>query len=328
LACSRVVQAAPSSRVLGLALGAALCFMGATPAWACSATAGACTLKPPLATPTHPDNPKPSVSEPRSTDTAHRYAAGAATISRLADGQSTVIRHFPAAMGLNGYVVQIGKSRDVLLYTSRSGRHFFIGGIFSANGTNLSRRYAQRYLPAAARAPSQPAPSAAMVYRGIQKTTWFTVGRPTAPKVLWAGMDPNCIFCHETFERLWPYIRKGLVQLRIMPVGFLKPSSLPKAVTILLSKHPARSWIYDEQHFNVALEEGGIVPRKHLPRDVVAEVRANWAWMNRDGYYGTPLLVWLNRSGKPQVQDGMPLSIQTLLASVQSSARTKARAAK
>lgn len=320
----RVVQKRLTSRTFGFAAGAALFLVSTVPALACNATARACSLQPAPVT-----LPQPlSTVSPKQVIPPGRYVAGARTIEHLANGQSHIIRHFPAAMHLNGYVVQIGGSRDVLIYTSRSGKHFFIGGLFSASGTNLSSRYAHTYLPAAALAPSSPTPKAGAVYQGIQKTTWFTVGNPQAPKVLWAAMDPNCIFCHETFERLLPFIQKGAVQLRIMPVGFLKPSSLPKAVTILESHDPARAWRYDERHFQVTQEEGGIRPLSRLSPEVSAEVRANWSWMNRDGYYGTPLLVWLNRSGKPQVQDGMPLSIPTLLASVQSSARMKARAGK
>lgn len=300
-----------ASRVLGLALGAAL-FFGLEPAsFACSADARVCSLHPSQAIPAlaHPVHPR-TVQD--------RYAAGAATLLGLANHQAKIIRHFPAAMGLNGYVVQIGTARDVLFYTSRNGRYFILGGLFTASGKNLSKVYAQKYLPAAAKAPSTPKPNAAQVLAGIRKTTWFTVGNPKAPKILWAGMDPNCIFCHLTFEHLLPYIQKGEVQLRIMPVGFLKPSSLPKAVTILQSKDPAKAWGYDEAHFNVEMEEGGIVPGNNLSAEDRAEVQANWAWMNRDGYYGTPLLVWKNTDGKAVVEDGMPMSIREVLQDIHS----------
>lgn len=303
------------TRAISVLVGAALFFGAANLAFACPANAGACSISP-SAKPFHV--PVPSVFTPKKK-LGNRYAAGASTISHLADGQSHIIRHFPVAMGMNGYVVQIGDSRDVLIYTSKSGRHFFIGGLFTAQGVNLSKKYAKEYLPAAQLAASSPSPSAASVYKAIQKTTWFALGSHKAPKILWVGFDPNCIFCHETFDRLLPYIRKGEVQLRIMPVGFLKPSSLPKAVTILESKHPAKAWTYDEAHFNVATEEGGIRPLAHLSPEVSAEVRANWAWMNRNGYYGTPLLVWQNTDGKAVVQDGMPMSMKTVISDIGSS---------
>jgi len=238
-------------------------------------------------------------------------------IQKLSNGQAHILHAFPAAMHLNGYAVSIGAGdRDVLFYTSPHAHYFFIGGIFDASGKNLSKEYAHRYLPAALSAPVVHTPHNWL--DSIRHTTWFTVGKPNAPKTLFMVMDPNCIFCHLTWQKLLPYIHSGTLRLHVTLVGFLKPSSAPKAATILLAKDPAKALTYDERHFNEATEEGGTVPALHIPPSVLAEVQANTHWMSQNGIGGTPFLTWKGKDGKVHHLNGMPLHIHQLVSSIAS----------
>ncbi len=290
----------------------------------CSSVTHACTLHPspqvasalPAAPkiPAHPKVLNLTTKAPASPIPA-RYAAGAALIQKLSNGQAHILHTFPAAMHLNGYSVSIGAGdRDVLFYTSPHARYFFLGGIFTASGRNLSKQYARRYLPAALSAPTVHAPQNWL--SSIRHTTRFLVGNPKATKTLFMVMDPNCIFCHLTWQKLLPYLRQGTLRLQVTLVGFLKPSSAPKAATILLAKDPAKALAYDERHFNQATEEGGTVPALHIPPVALAEVQANTHWMSKNGIAGTPFLTWKSKSNQIRHEDGMPLHIRQLIRSI------------
>jgi thiol:disulfide interchange protein DsbG len=277
---------------------------------ACKATSHTCTVATTASTLT------PHAPADHTTTTVHdRYAAGRALIEKLSNGQSKILHAFPAAMGLDGFAVEVGGSgRDVLMYTSPNGKYFLVGGIFNAAGHNLSKQYAQKYLPAAALAPAVSKP--ADLLQSMRHTTWFTVGNPDAKKHVWIVMDPNCIFCHKTWEAMLPYINKGDILLHVTLVGFLKHSSPTKAATILMDKNPAQALLQNEKTFNDDTEEGGTVPRRLIPKTIQAEVSANSGWMSKNGLGGTPFVIWTGAHGKVHAQAGEPPDMHAFVASV------------
>ncbi|MCE5361329.1 MAG: thioredoxin fold domain-containing protein, partial [Acidithiobacillus sp.] len=231
-----------------------------------------------------------------------------------------------------------------------NGKYVFMGGIFDASGKNYSVTYAHKYLPAAD-LPHVVSPVA--MGKAVTQTTNFLIGNPAAKKSVWMVADPNCIFCHLAWEHLKPYVDKGDLKIHLIPVGFLKPSSLDKAATILESKDAARAWRYDEAHFNVQEEEGGIIPPlpagataeakknpkfekmldqvqgeieeerkagltipKTLSPENVKAIQANNAWMNQHGISGTPFLVYQDSKGQWAVQPGMPQNTQAFVAGI------------
>ncbi|MBU2765020.1 thiol:disulfide interchange protein DsbG [Acidithiobacillus ferrivorans] len=278
-----------------------------------TATSHTCSV---ATTATTPSTLIPHVPAGHKTTTVHdRYAAGRALIEKLSNGQSKILHAFPAAMGLDGFAVEVGGSgRDVLMYTSQNGKYFLVGGIFNAAGHNLSKQYAQKYLPAASMAPAVSKP--ADLLQSMRHTTWFTVGNPAAKKHVWIVMDPNCIFCHKTWEAMLPYINKGDILLHVTLVGFLKHSSPTKAATILMNKNPAQALLQNEKAFNDETEEGATVPSKLIPKTIQAEVSANSGWMSKNGLGGTPFVIWKGVHGKVHAQAGEPPDMQAFVESV------------
>lgn len=242
------------------------------------------------------------------------YQAGADTIKAMSHGQAQILRTFPAVAGLNGYAVQLSPGHALVMYTSKDGKHVLMGGIFNKAGQNLSVQYAHKYLPASD-LPKQISPDE--MGQAVMKTTNFLIGNPKASKQVWMVADPNCIFCHLTFEHLKSSVDTGKLKIHLIIVGFLKPSSLPKAETILASKDPAKAWRYDEAHFNVPEEEGGIVPLAKIPASDVQAVKANNAWMNQHGINGTPFLVYKNTQGQWAINPGMPENTAVFLKGIE-----------
>lgn len=279
------------------------------------------------------------------------YQAGAKTIVAMSHGQAKILHAFPAKAGLNGYAVQLAPGHALVMYTSKNGKYVFMGGVFDASGKNYSVVYAHKYLPAAD-LPHVFSPTA--MSKAVHQTTNFLIGNPDAKKAVWMVADPNCIFCHLTWEHLKPYVDRGELKIHLIPVGFLKPSSLDKAATILSTKDAAKAWRYDEAHFNVQEEEGGIVPPipasanqeakqhpkfkkllatvqarigkeehagivvpKTLPASDIKAVQSNNTWMNRHGISGTPFLVYRDRTGKWAVNPGMPGNTKAFVAGIE-----------
>lgn len=122
--------------------------------------------------------------------------------------------------------------------------------------------------------------------------------------MLTAFLDPNCIFCHVFYTDVLPELNAGKLRIKVVPVGFLKPSSLPKAVSIMESKNPAKSWAANEAHFNVNTEEGGALPSNNVHTPVAAEIHANTQLLSRTGGVATPTILYCTKTGHPAMVQG------------------------
>ncbi|EGQ61689.1 thiol:disulfide interchange protein DsbG, putative, partial [Acidithiobacillus sp. GGI-221] len=132
----------------------------------------------------------------------------------------------------------------------------------------------------------------------------FTVGH--AGPLMVVFMDPNCIYCHKFWDEAQADIRAGKLRLKVIPVGFLKPTSLAKATTILQAVDPALAWGHNERRFQKNIEEGGEKPAAHLDIKAMADVRANTALLGSTGKMATPTLVYCQHGDKtPLVLHGI-----------------------
>ncbi|MBU2857907.1 thioredoxin fold domain-containing protein [Acidithiobacillus ferrooxidans] len=122
---------------------------------------------------------------------------------------------------------------------------------------------------------------------------------------LTAFMDPNCIWCHRFYEKALPILGAGKLRLRVVLVGFLKPSSPAKTASILMSNNPAKALAYDESHFNTQKEEGGIRPAINPPPLIRRAVRNNNRLLIRTGEEATPTLLYRNKQMQWELQHGL-----------------------
>ena len=228
----------------------------------------------------------------------------AATLDKLTGGKAKILRAFQAPSGLIGVAITEGGSQNGIIYVSPDGKYVFQGVIIGPDGDNVTQQEASDYLP-------KP-PSAADNFAVLDKTHTYLWGQPSAPKELWIVFDPNCIYCHKTFESLQKYVSDGTVKVNIIQVGFLKKSSLGKAAAILSSKNPVAALTEDETKFDVDAEEGGIAPDTSDAK-AVQQVRENNAWMDAQQIDGTPYLLYRNSEGKPEAIGGYVEDVPSLL---------------
>ena len=238
---------------------------------------------------------------------------------KLSNGQAHITKSFdgPPGSGLTGLAVNLGGPRNMIAYTTRDGKYIIVGAVFAAGGENYSMMAAQKYLP-----PPPPPPSAAKNFKDLGETHTYLWGKASAKKAIWAVLDPDCIYCHKFYQEVAPFVDAGEVKVHVIQVGFLKPDSLGKAAAILGSKDPQEALAKDESNFNEAQEEGGI-KADTSNAGVVAQVKANNAWMQSHGIGGTPYMLYRDVHGNVAVEPGFPQNITEFLSMVGGGASPK-----
>ncbi len=162
--------------------------------------------------------------------------------------------------------------------------------------------------PAAPAAPaaSEPAPAGAVtptatpaaaqdVYTLAATGNGFHTGPMMSAHTVYVFFDTTCPHC----AHLWQAAQGLGNQLKIvwMPVGLLRPQSLPQGATILAAPDPAAAMAQNEA--SVANHGNGITAMGTLDAAVAAKVKANTELFNAIGTGEVPLIVYRNaKSGE------------------------------
>jgi thiol:disulfide interchange protein DsbG len=213
-------------------------------------------------------------------------------VNRLNHGQLRLLNTFPGPDGLTGIVAEPtnGEGKKTLAW-GLYGKLLIPGPVLDASGQNLTQVAMQSH----GLAPKPMPPD--QLAKGMLQAPGFIWGHK-GPLVA-AFLDPNCIFCHEFWEEAKPLVDAGKLRVKVVPVGFLKPTSLPKAATILMQRDPESAWARNEAGFHVHSEEGATRVAVHLDPKVVRQVERNTELLARSGEVATPTVVAC-LSGKPQ----------------------------
>ncbi|WP_298171369.1 thioredoxin fold domain-containing protein [Acidithiobacillus sp.] len=127
----------------------------------------------------------------------------------------------------------------------------------------------------------------------VMKAPGFMIGH--AGPLIVVFMDPNCIYCHLLWDALQKPVANGQLRAKIIPVGFLKNSSVAKAATILAANDRAAAWANNEKGFNDNTEEGGTRPLAHVPSKDIAAINTNTALLQTSGEEATPTLLFCQK---------------------------------
>ena len=222
-------------------------------------------------------------------------AAYPKAIQAAVDGGVKVVRSFPAASSLTGWVLS-ENGRNSLVFTTPDSKTLIVGNLIDENSQDLTAGYAEKYIPK---------PDHAALMKELLRAPHVVEGAAKNPKsVLYVFFDPNCPFCHYTWMALQAYEKVGL-QVHWLPVAVLGPTSLPKAVAIMAAADKTAA-------FRKMEESGG--RGKPAPDgfdaatrpDLTEAVRKNGELMEKFGIAGTPGIVWRDKSGKVKMVGGMP----------------------
>lgn len=207
----------------------------------------------------------------------------------------SIVRRFPAASGLTGWVLGQG-GRYTIVYTTADGKTLLAGAVVDERGENLGARYEEEFVPK---------PDYAAAFQRLEKSAWVSEGTTKAPKsVLYVFVDPNCPYCHLAWRAVQPYETAGL-QVRWIPVATLGPTSLPKAIEVLGAADKLAAFRSMEANHG-KLWKASAQSDEASHSGVVSSIRQNNELMGAFGIAGTPGIVWRDKQGKIQVKSGMP----------------------
>lgn len=149
------------------------------------------------------------------------------------------------------------------------------------------------------------------MFADVERSNWIRLGSADAP-VIYSFVDPQCPHCHKFMTDLRKnYIEKGIVQVRIVPVGFSE-ASLAQASFLLASPDA-------EQRFFKHLDGD----KEALPAKSNVSTQAiqkNMALMQAWKFNVTPLTVYRSRAGDVKIVRGVSKDIQGLVADLPSGA--------
>lgn len=147
------------------------------------------------------------------------------------------------------------------------------------------------------------------MFADVENSNWIALGNKNAP-VIYSFVDPQCPHCHDFMTDLRKdYIEKGLIQIRIIPVGFTE-QSLAQASMLLASPNPEGVWY---KHL-----DGDATA---LPADSKAStqgIQKNLALMQAWKFSVTPLSVYKGRGGEIKIIRGRAKDLPALLADMPS----------
>ena len=213
------------------------------------------------------------------------------------NGPVTILQTRPGPAGLTAALISTGGRKGIVWIVGNDSA-VAVGDVRSAKGEDLTKQMAIRM----GLVPKPIKPAA--VAKAVSGLDTFMVGSKGAEITVF--VDPNCIFCHELYLHAQPLVRAGTLRLRVVMVGFLKPSSLAKAAAILMRSDHAQALASDETTFDVTHEEGGIKPAKAIPPAIKQAIHANNRLLLRSGEEATPTLLYQDNEGHWQIMHHLP----------------------
>jgi thiol:disulfide interchange protein DsbG len=239
------------------------------------------------------------------------------TAAQLTTAASGNVTPLPAQHGLEGLFVRSGSQFQVF-YVTPDKERVVPGVLWDMAGKDVTRDQVAN-VPGAiptvvvgdvdsankdGASVSQARPALPLV----EKASFGTVGPASAPH-LWMLIDPQCIYSVRAYQMLHPFIQAGKLQVSIVPLSVLDyedNGQSTKSALALLSK-PA-------DQLASAWQAGSV---NDPPSPAAADrLRTNMAIAQSIGLQGTPTLVWKKTDGTEGRLDGVPTSVEALVASI------------
>ncbi|WP_164725454.1 thiol:disulfide interchange protein DsbG [Burkholderia cenocepacia] len=224
-------------------------------------------------------------------------------IQKSINSGSRLVKTFPAAGGLTGYLLQTGPREFLTAYTVPGHDDIVImGTLLDQNGSNLSEKYKSTYSPKF---------DLNKFINRISSSSYIKEGGTggETKSIVYAFVDPNCIYCHLLWKQLLPYQKIGLT-VKWIPVGIIKPDSRGKAGALIEAKNPSAAFYTMEREFSTKDESGAIVPKNNLKKETEIKISSNEKLFYDLGFKGTPALIYRAGNGDLRYLQGLPKSSQ------------------
>ncbi len=239
------------------------------------------------------------------------------------------VRYLGKQSGLEGWIA-ILRGQEQYFYVSPDREAFVMGLMFNKEGKMVTLEQVKKLqgeeggeldaFASPAEVKSSPFEAIAsgqvdkafktpaeQLFADIEGSNWVPIGQPGAP-VVYSFMDPQCPYCHKLMEDLrGDYFNNGLVQLRMIPVGFRDETRAQAA--FLLSVPSAQ-----DRYFRHLDGDKEALP---VSQDINQQgVQKNLAVMQSWKLNVTPLLVYRAKNGEVKIVQGRPKDLPALLADI------------
>lgn len=148
------------------------------------------------------------------------------------------------------------------------------------------------------------------MFADVENSNWVKLGSDKAP-VIYSFMDPQCSHCHSFMNDLRKsYIEKGLIQVRMIPVGF-REETLSQAAFLLASPDAKERW------YNHLDGDASALPAKSSTN--TQGIQKNLALMQAWKFGVTPMTIYRSKDGKVKIIRGRATNMNDILADLPAS---------
>ena len=143
------------------------------------------------------------------------------------------------------------------------------------------------------------------MFADVENSNWIQFGQSDAP-VIYSFMDPQCPHCHNFMKDLKEdYLEKGLVQVRMVPVGF-REDTLSQAAFLLAAPDAA------ERFYKHVEGDSAALPIKNSTS--TQGIQKNLTLMQTWKFNVTPMTIYRGKDGKVKIIRGRAGSLPDILA--------------
>lgn len=215
-----------------------------------------------------------------------------APIKRIQEQGIEILKPFTAPGGMKGWLGRY-QGMGVTIYLTPDGKHAISGYMYDEEGKNLSENLFEKelYIPEGRR-----------MWQRLQQTPAIEEGKPDAPRTLVVFADPFCLYCHQFWLKVQPWVNTGKVRLRTILVGVIRPKSGRYAAAILNAVDPVSAWRDFER------SNGKKRPPfpEVTPAKIYHQLQYHQQLMDELGGKATPAIYYLDENSALQQSIGLP----------------------
>jgi len=236
------------------------------------------------------------------------------------------VRYLGRDLGMDGWIAIKG-GKEQYFYATPDGKAIVLGLLFDAEGKIITMRQVKELQDKSGgvlgflteEVPEKAAPGerfsklpatefktpSEQLFDDVTASNWIPLGKEGAP-VIYSFMDPQCPHCHAFMKDIKAnYIDNGLIQVRMIPVGF-KEQSKAQAAFLLAAPTPQDRWYKHLEGDESALPASSQINQQGVERNMA--VMQSWK------LDVTPLTVYRSKDGSVKIVQGRPQSIPSILA--------------
>lgn len=237
-------------------------------------------------------------TQPAATNAEAQLGPLPEPIQHLQNKGLDIVREFPVGEALIGWVVNY-QGNDMIVYTTTDGEFLLNGVLLDAQGNDLTENHQKSWIP---RPGWNDLATSHFITEPSLATDTEVTGKTASKSTIYMFYDANCPFCHLAWVALQSYRKVGL-EVRWIPVAYLKPDSRDKAAAILSAPKNQQAALLEKsmQAFGSQAADTGKAPSAQDTE----QLKINMNLMQSLGLNGTPGWVWLDEAGEMQTHSGM-----------------------